>query len=321
MGREAVITLEQVAAAADQIKSEGKKPTVRSIRESLGGGSMGTILRFLGKWKEGQGLASEQRTTTDDSLDPSIARAISTVMSARIQAAVSEINGRFADLQAETGDLIAENEIQAQEISENLRKIENQTEELAVGTGRISQIEAELSRMREERDASVREAGQTKTDLAKALLKLESLPNLEAEIEKLRESLRSQEKARAESEKEAAVASSRAEALVRQLEEKAGRIESLEKNLQERAEAVATETKARADAEQQAAVRTAQAESMAERIQELRKREMRLESELESERTAHSETRKERDKITETLIRKAEAESDVDAEEDGPSPN
>ena len=320
MGREAVITLEQVAAAADQIKSEGKKPTVRSIRESLGGGSMGTILRFLGKWKEGQGLASEQRTTTDDSLDPSIARAISTVMSARIQAAVSEINGRFADLQAETGDLIAENEIQAQEISENLRKIENQTEELAVGTGRISQIEAELSRMREERDASVREAGQTKTDLAKALLKLESLPNLEAEIEKLRESLRSQEKARAESEKEAAVAASRAEALGRQAEELRGRTESMERELKKMAEALAAESKARASAEQQAAVRTAQAEAMAGRVQELQKREMRLESELESERTAHGSTRKERDRLTETLIVRNREKAEEE-EEDGPGPN
>lgn len=319
MARDAV-TFEQVATIADQIKAAGQKPTVRSVHENLGGGSMGTVLKLLGRWKEGQSLASE-KTMTDDSIDPSIARAVSTVMSARIQAAVCEITGRLAELQSEAGDLISENERQADEIAEHLRKIETQEEELAVGTGRISQIEAELARAREERDAKAQEVGVAKTDLAKSLLRLEALPNLEEEIQKLRESLRFQEKARAESEKEAAVASSRAEALVRQLEEKAGRIESLEKNLQERAEAVATETKARADAEQQAAVRTAQAESMAERIQELRKREMRLESELESERTAHSETRKERDKITETLIRKAEAESDVDAEEDGPSPN
>ena len=301
MGRESTVTLEQVFATADKIKSEGQKPTVRAIRENLGGGSMGTILRFLGKWKEGQGLASEQRTT-DDSLDPSIARAISSVIAARIQAAIGEINGRFADLQSETSDLIAENEKQSEGISDYLQKIETQAEELAAGRGRIDQIEAELARAREERDAKAQEVGVAKTDLAKSLLRLEALPNLEGEIQKLRESLRTQEKARAESEKEAAVASSRAEALVRQLEEKAGRIESLEKDLRGRVEAAEAEAKARAAAEQRAAVLASQTESMAEKIGELRTREMRLEEELADEKTAHCETRKERDKITETLI-------------------
>ena len=317
MGREATVTLEQVAAAADQIKSEGQKPSVRAIREILGGGSMGTILRLLNRWKEEQILESEKRTTTDDSLDPSITRAISSVLAARVQSAVSEINGRFADLQTETDDLITENERQAQEIVEHLRKLESQAEEMAIGTGRIAQIEAELSLARQERDAKAQESGQAKTELAKSLLRLESLPNLEAETQKLQESLRTQEKARAESEKEAAVASSRAEDLGRQAEELRGRTESMERELKKMAEALAAEAKARGAAEQNAAVLASQTESMAEKIGELRTREMRLESELSAERTAHGETRKERDKITETLIiRKGEAE-----EEDGPSPN
>lgn len=298
MGREATVTLEQVAAAADQIKSEGQKPSVRAIREILGGGSMGTILSLLNRWKEEQILESEKRTTTDDSLDPSITRAISSVLAARVQSAVSEINGRFADLQTETDDLITENERQAQEIVEHLRKIESQAEEMAIGTGRIAQIEAELSLARQERDAKAQESGQAKTELAKSLLRLESLPNLEAETQKLQESLRTQEKARAESEKEAAVASSRAEDLGRQAEELRGRTESMERELKKMAEALAAEAKARGAAEQNAAVLASQTESMAEKIGELRTREMRLESELSAERTAHGETRKERDKTS-----------------------
>ena len=76
MARDAV-TFEQVATIADQIKAAGQKPTVRSVHENLGGGSMGTVLKLLGRWKEGQSLASE-KTMTDDSIDPSIARAVST---------------------------------------------------------------------------------------------------------------------------------------------------------------------------------------------------------------------------------------------------
>ena len=317
MARDAV-TFEQVATIADQIKAAGQKPTVRSVQENLGGGSMGTVLKLLGRWKEGQSLASE-KTMTDDSIDPSIARAISSVLAARVQSAVSEINGRLAELQSEAGDLIVENERQADEIAEHLRKIESQAEEMAIGTGRIFQVEAELSLTRQERDKQAQESGQAKTELAKSLLRLETLPNLEAETQKLRESLRSQEKARAEAEKEAAVASSRAEALVRQLEDLRGRMEAESKDLKKMAETLTEESKARASAEQQAAVRTAQAEAMAGRVQELQKRETRLEAELAAERLAHRETQKERDRIREALIKKGEAaESEA---EDGPSPN
>ena len=320
MGREATVTLEQVFATADKIKSEGQKPTVRAIREVLGGGSMGTILRFLGKWKEGQSLASEQRIATDDSIDPSIARAISSVIAARIQDAVTEVNGRLADLQSEVSDLITENEKQAAEISDYLQKIESQEEELAVGAGRTSQIEAELALTRQERDAKAQDAEKARTDLAKALLRLESLPNLEAEIEKLKESLRTQEKARAEAEKEAAVATSRAEALGRQAEELRVRAESMEKDMKKMEEALMAETKARAAAEQQAAVRTAQAEAMAGRVQELQKRETRLEADLDAERTAHRQTQKELDRIREALIIRNREKAEEE-EEDGPSPN
>ena len=313
MARDAV-TFEQVATIADQIKAAGQNPTVRSVHENLGGGSMGTVLKLLGRWKEGQSLASE-KTMTDDSIDPSIARAVSTVMSARIQAAVCEITGRLAELQSEAGDLIVENERQADEIAEHLRKIESQAEEMAIGTGRIAQIEAELSLTRQERDAKAQESGQAKTELAKSLLRLESVPRMEEETQKLRESLRSQEKARAEAEKEAAVATARSESLVRMGEDLRERAESLDKDLQKRVEALAAEAKARAAAEQNAAVLATQAEAMAEKIGELQKREMRLYTELEAERTAHGETRKERDRLTETLIRKGEAEE----EEDGPS--
>jgi len=54
MGREAAVTPEQVHDAADAIKAEGGKPTLRSVRERLGTGSMGTINKYLQGWKAGQ---------------------------------------------------------------------------------------------------------------------------------------------------------------------------------------------------------------------------------------------------------------------------
>ena len=60
MGREASITFEQVASVADQIQREtGKKPTTRAVRELLGSGSLGTIVKFLQQWQAGQARTSE----------------------------------------------------------------------------------------------------------------------------------------------------------------------------------------------------------------------------------------------------------------------
>jgi hypothetical protein len=51
VGREASITYQQVADAAEALQAEGIHPSARSIRERLGSGSMGTIQRFLNEWK------------------------------------------------------------------------------------------------------------------------------------------------------------------------------------------------------------------------------------------------------------------------------
>ena len=45
MGRESVITQEEVNVVADQLRATGAKPTARAVREALGGGSMATVLK------------------------------------------------------------------------------------------------------------------------------------------------------------------------------------------------------------------------------------------------------------------------------------
>lgn len=51
MAREPSITPEQVAAVAAEIRAAGGKPTIRAVREALGGiGSMTTIQRYLQRW-------------------------------------------------------------------------------------------------------------------------------------------------------------------------------------------------------------------------------------------------------------------------------
>ena len=51
------ITTEQIHATADQLASEGIKPTQTAVRERLGGGSFTTIVEALKTWRQ------EQHTT------------------------------------------------------------------------------------------------------------------------------------------------------------------------------------------------------------------------------------------------------------------
>lgn len=54
MPRESTITYKKVAAAADNILYQGKKPTTRAVRNALGVGSMSIILKHLQEWQERQ---------------------------------------------------------------------------------------------------------------------------------------------------------------------------------------------------------------------------------------------------------------------------
>lgn len=54
MASAAKISQQEVTAAADKIRATGIKPTARSVREALGQGSLGTVLRFLQVWQSEQ---------------------------------------------------------------------------------------------------------------------------------------------------------------------------------------------------------------------------------------------------------------------------
>ncbi|WP_169545193.1 DNA-binding protein [Novispirillum itersonii] len=48
------VTFDAIAAAADRIIARGDKPSVRKVREELGGGSPNDILPHLQNWREGR---------------------------------------------------------------------------------------------------------------------------------------------------------------------------------------------------------------------------------------------------------------------------
>lgn len=186
MAREATITFEQVAAAADNIKAQGGKASARAVREVLGSGSMATVLKLLQQWQGGQ---VRQSDVIDDTIDPSVLRAISNQIATRVQEATSDTTARLADLQAEADAIIIENERQAIELdsqSAELTSLHGQYAELA---GRAQQLESEAARMTVDLVAERRATEVARVELAKAELRLEAVPKIEAEIEKIRAEL------------------------------------------------------------------------------------------------------------------------------------
>src|SRR5438105_8243741 len=110
MGREAAITYEQVAAAADAMKTAGSKPTSRAIRERLGNrGSMGTINKLLQSWKTGQ----ERQIANALALPAVLQRAILDFMDQELTSAKATLEAELAEQQQEAADLATENERQA----------------------------------------------------------------------------------------------------------------------------------------------------------------------------------------------------------------
>lgn len=208
MARESSITFEQVAAAADNIKAQSQKPTARNVREALGAGSMATVLKFLQQWQSGQ---VRQSQTIDDTLDVSIVRAISNQIATKVQEATADATAQLADLQSETDTLITENERQAAELENKAVELAALQEQHSALAGRTEQLEDENERQAAALLAERQASEGARVELAKAELRLEAVPRIEAEIEKVRLELDEERKKSSSLHEAAAVANAKLE--------------------------------------------------------------------------------------------------------------
>lgn len=210
MAREANITYEQVATAAAELKAKDVKPTSRAVREVLGTGSMATVCKFLMQWKSGQ---ARQSQVTDDSIDQSVARALNAHIATKIQTAISDSTARLADMQSELAAVILENERQSKEISDLTVEASSYKEECANLAGQIERLTANLANTTLDLKTERESAEQARINLAKAELRLEAVPRIEVEIEKVRAELDVERKSAAKAREEAAELRGRSAAL------------------------------------------------------------------------------------------------------------
>ena len=171
MGREASITENQVHAVADTIRAEGGAPTLRAVRERLGAGSMGTVSKHLQQWKAGQ----ERQTSKELALPPALQRAVLDFMGTELAAARAPLEAELA------------------------------AADKAAAEGKAGQLAADLAGAKEEAARERQAAEQARTELAKAMLRLEAMPRMDADLVAIRAELAQERKARIGAEQQAAV--------------------------------------------------------------------------------------------------------------------
>lgn len=216
MARQASVTYEQVATVCNKIAAEGGTPGSRNVREVLGSGSLGTLLKYINQWKGGQ---ERQSQAIDDTPDPSVVRAISNQIADRVQAATAEATARLVELQSETNNLIADAERQDALIEAQAEILATLQGEKATLAGRLAQVESDLARCAKDVSNERQAAEAARTDLAKAQLRLEAMPRLEAELLAIRAELAAERQSRVNAEQSAAVVAARLEASERRARE------------------------------------------------------------------------------------------------------
>lgn len=188
----ALVTFESVAAAAQALIDDGGKASVRAVIAALGGGSPNAVLPLLNEWKAGRPLVR----ASDIALDPRIAGLIAEQIGTASAQAAKMAEEKAADVQADA-EAVAEAGRAAEARAEQLEQaLEVANAEVLAKTRDLDNLALER-----ERDAKVAQekintlqiqlqgerqrADQAVQTVAKDEVRLQAIPKLEAEVQRL----------------------------------------------------------------------------------------------------------------------------------------
>lgn len=244
MAREPSITQEQVSRAAETIRDAGGRPTARAIRERLGAGSMATVLKLFQAWQDAQIRPAEAPV----SLPQTLQRGLLDFVAAEVERSRLELRTDLDIANQTNADLIVECErlgLIVDNLTATLEAVHAEKAELA---GRLTQVETDLDSCRQEAATERQAAEVARTELAKALLRLEAMSRLEGDLVAARNDAAAERAGRVAAEQASAVALAKLDAAIearKQLE--AGLLEVKEREALVRAELVSV----RADLKQE----------------------------------------------------------------------
>lgn len=201
------ITYEEVARVAASIAARGERPSNRSVRAELGTGSMGTISRYMSKWLEAQPEPKAKRheipAALIESLNDEIDRQAA-ADKADLNAQISTLKGDKAALEEENAfyeeardTLAAELELAKAKTEQQVGIIEQLRAEIvkteAEATEAIAKAQADAADAVAKANAELlkerADAISARQELARAELRLEALPHLQAEIQRIQDKL------------------------------------------------------------------------------------------------------------------------------------
>lgn len=215
---EPIATYENVAAACESLVAAGKTPSVRLVREVLGGGSPNKITPLVSQWKAQRVEVKKEAVA----IDPRVGTLIAEMIETAANNARREAEGRLAETE---GDLEvvakvgreAEEKIADLEIKLTSAEILSQTQ-----AGQLEALAAQIETLKREsaqaiataQEAAAKaqaEAEAARTEKAKTELRLEALPRLEADLERTRSELDQERQARVKAERDLAACQAKTE--------------------------------------------------------------------------------------------------------------
>lgn len=219
------VTPDRVYAAADALEASGSRVSVRSIRDYMGGGSPNQITPLLASWRARKPAVAAAEIQLDPRIGQLIAEQVRIAAgeaATRADERASEAEDTLALCQQENSELVEQLEAATRALDESRARADQQA-------GTISEIREEIERVRREADEEVQEAENranrerevaetAQHALARAELRLESMPRLEGEVERLRAALEEAQAGRQNADQEAAVARAKLEAAIQRVE-------------------------------------------------------------------------------------------------------
>jgi len=191
MSKPTKITYDAVAEAANAIALEGGKPSVRLVIARIGG-SPNTVLPMLREWQSGRPVVR----AADIAVNPEIFRLLAEQISTSNAVAVKAAEERATEAEAEV-ELLAEAgravEAQVEELELALEqsqaeivKKERTLEALEIERARDQQTAQEtISTLKAQNDGERQRADEAVQKVAENGVRLEAIPKLEAEVQRL----------------------------------------------------------------------------------------------------------------------------------------
>lgn len=247
----AIVTFESVATAAEALQAAGQRASVRAVTAAIGGGSPNTVLKLLAEWKAGRPVVR----IADTELDHRITDAIKTQMQRVAEQAASAAEERAANIEDDLQALVEAQAAAEQQITTLITERDTAQAQAANFVAQLTQAQADMNRAAEQATATAntlrndlaterQRQESTAAALVRAEVRLEVVPGLQAEIERLRAALEADQQARQQAEKTAAVLSAKLEAAERRATEadaRTGKAEAATTKAIEKAEAIARE--------------------------------------------------------------------------------